>query len=213
MLRLLFLLLLLANGVYYAWTQGFLREMGMMPVRQTEPERMAAQVRPEAVRVISEAEAKRDTPSRGPECLQAGLLDDTQATTVRQTLETWPAANWTLEPGTEPARWMIYMGRYPDVETLNRKKAELRQLRVLFQTLPNPQLEPGVSLGSFDSQDKANQQLASLAQRGVRTARVMQERPEVKGQTLRLTSLDDALRARLNEVRAVLGNKPLQACR
>ncbi len=213
MLRLLFLLLLLANGVYFAWTQGFLREVGMVPVRQTEPERMAAQVRPEAVRVLSEAEVRRDAPARGPECLQTSLLDDAQANAVRQTLETWPAANWSLEPGTEPARWMIYMGRYPDVETLNRKKAELRQLRVLFQTLPNPQLEPGVSLGSFDSQDKANQQLSSLAQRGVRTARVMQERPEVKGQTLRLSALDETLRARLGEVRGALGGKTLQACR
>lgn len=218
MLRLCFLVLLLANGVYYAWSQGLLQDIGFAPARQTEPERLAQQIRPGALRVLSPAEARRaeaaGAGARQPECLQAGLFDDGQATALRQTLETgWPAASWTLEPSVEPARWMIYMGRYPDAETVNRKKAELRQLRVLFQTLPNPAMEPGLSLGSFDVQDAAERQLAALAQKGVRTARVVQERTEVRGQLLRLPNVDDALRARLDELRPALAGRTLRACR
>ncbi len=218
MLRLFFLVLLLANGVYFAWSQGVFQDIGFAPASQAEPERVTQQIRPEALRVVSAAEARRRTDSsggtRGTECLQTGVFDDPQATVLRQTLEAgWPVGSWEFEPTVEPARWMIYMGRYPDAETVNRKKAELRQRRVLFQNLPTPALEPGLSLGSFDAQDAAERQLAALAERGVRTARVVQERKEMRGQTLRLAAVDDTLRARLDELRTALAGKALRSCR
>jgi hypothetical protein len=216
-LRLLVLLLLLGNGAYFAWTRGLLEPVGLLPVRQTEPERVTQQIRPEAVRILSADDARRAETAgaaRPAECLQAGLFDDSQGAALRQTLESgWQGVSWTLEPSVEPARWMVYMGRYPDVETLNRKKAELRARQILFQTLSNPAMEPGVSLGSFGSQDAANQALATLSTRGVRTARVVQERPEVRGQVLRLSALDETQRARLDQLRPLLAGKALRACR
>ena len=102
-----------------------------------------------------------------------------------------------LEEVVEPARWIIYMGKYPNAEAVNKKKAELRQIGVSFEGLSNAAMEPGLSLGGFTSQAAAQQQLDRLAQRGVRTARVVQEREEVRGQVLRLPVVDDALRPRL----------------
>ena len=43
MLRLLVLILLLANGGYYAWSHGHLREWGLAPVQEGEPQRMGQQ--------------------------------------------------------------------------------------------------------------------------------------------------------------------------
>ncbi|MBN9411675.1 MAG: SPOR domain-containing protein [Burkholderiales bacterium] len=219
MLRIAFLLLILANGVYFAWRQGMLQELGFVPPQQSEPERIAQQVGPQSLRILAPAEAARLEASlrngqRPAECLQAGLFDDARASALRNALESgWPAGSWTLAAASEPARWMIYMGRYADNEALGRKKAELRQLRILYQTLPNPSLEPGLSLGSFGSQEAADARLAELAQRGVRTARVMQERAEVRGQQLRLPAVDDALRARLDELKPMLAGKTLVPCR
>jgi hypothetical protein len=51
MLRLLILLLLLANVAYYAWTQGALSKLGLAPAHQTEPERLQLQVHPELLLV------------------------------------------------------------------------------------------------------------------------------------------------------------------
>jgi hypothetical protein len=51
MLRLLVLVLLLANVGYYAWTQGYLVGIVSAPPHQREPERLQRQVRPEAVRI------------------------------------------------------------------------------------------------------------------------------------------------------------------
>jgi len=218
MLRLLVLLLLLANGAYYAWSQGHLLAWGQGPVQQAEPQRLGQQIRPEAVRVLKPEEARRiETAAAGapraPDCLATGPLEESQITALRPLLEAWPPASWSLEPGVEPARWIIYMGRYAGVEQVARKRAELRQLGVSFEALSNAALEPGLSLGGFASQSAANDQLASLADRGVRTARVVQERPEVRGLRLLLPAVDETLKPRLDELRPALKDKTLRPCR
>ena len=216
MLRLLVLALLLANAAYFAWAQGFLAEWGIAPAQQAEPQRVAQQIRPEAIRLVSLEEARRienAPPPRPSECLQAGPLDDAQAAVIRQELQSWPAASWSVEPGTEPGRWIVYMGKYPNVEMMARKKAELRGLGVPFEPLQNATLEPGVSLGGYTSQAEATRQLDVLNKRGVHTAKVMQERAEQKGQMLKLPAVDDTLRAKVEELKTALGGKPLRACR
>lgn len=219
MLRLVVLLLLLANGGYFAWSQGLLRSWGLAPVQQAEPQRLQQQIRPEALRLLSADEARRIETSappavRAPECLQAGLFDEKQVAALRPLLEPLlPPGSWQLEEVVEPARWIIYMGKYPNAEAVNKKKAELRQIGVSFEGLSNAAMEPGLSLGGFTSQAAAQQQLDRLAQRGVRTARVAQERPEVRGQSLKLPLVDEALRPRLEELKPLLNGKPLRSCR
>jgi len=219
MLRLLVLLLLLANGLYFAFTQGALREWGFAPTQQAEPQRMGQQVRRESIRLLGADEARgletaAAAQQRSPDCLQAGMFEEAQVAALRPALESLlPAGGWTLEPSVEPARWIVYMGRYPGTDAVNRKRAELRQLGISFENLANPALEPGLSLGGFASQAAATQYLDTLAQRGVRTARVLQERDELRGQVLRLPAVDEVVRARLDDIRALLGGKGLRACR
>jgi hypothetical protein len=114
---------------------------------------------------------------------------------------------------TEPARWIIYMGKYADMEQVARKRAELRQRGISFEALTSADLEPGLSLGSFTSQAAATAQLNTLSDRGVRTARVVQERPEQRGQRLVLPAVDDALRSRADQLKSVLAGKTLRPCR
>jgi hypothetical protein len=217
MLRLIVLLLLLANGAYFSYAHGLLAAWGVAPVQQSEPQRVAQQIRPEALRILGPDEVKRlEVAAAAPkpaECLQAGPLDDGQAAALRASLSAWPAGSWTLEPTVAPARWIVYMGRYPTADAVTKKKAELRYLGVSFQALVNPALEPGLSLGGFKTEEEANQQLGLLAQRGVRTARVVVERPELRGQLLKFPSVDDTLRPRLDDVKTALAGKPLHSCR
>ena len=217
MLRLLVLLLLLANAAFFAWSQGLLLAWGLGPTQQAEPQRVQQQVRPETVRILPigelrQVEAVAAQAPRPPECLQSGVLDAGQVTPLRNVLESWPAGSWSLEPVTEPARWIIYMGKYAGVEQVARKRSELRQIGVSFEA-PAPELEPGLSLGSYPSEAAANAQLAALADKGVRTARVLQERPGQQGQRLLLPAVDDTLRPRLDEIRFALATKPLRPCR
>lgn len=218
MLRLITLLLVLANAGYYAWTQGWLAPVGLAPAQQRETTRVAAQVRPQALRILTPDEARRAeaaaaSAARPPECLVAGLFNEAQARALRAAVESrLPPGSWTFEDDTEPARWIVYMGKYPNAEAVARKKAELRQINVGFEALVNPELEPGLSLGHHATQAAANAELATLTRRGVRTARVVQERAETRGQLLRLPSVDDALRAQLEDIRPQLQGRSLRAC-
>ncbi len=219
MLRFLVLLLLLANGVYFAWTGGLLASLGFAPTAQTEPQRLQAQIKPEAIRLLNATEAKRvevlaaAPPPKPPECLQTNLLSESQTSAVRAAAASLPASSWSLDNSTEPARWIVYMGKYPNAEALASKKTELRGLNVSFETLKNPTLEPGLSLGAFPTQPQANEAMAILAKRGVRTGKVLQELPERKGQILRLPVVDEALRAQLDGVKAAVGAGGLSVCK
>jgi hypothetical protein len=218
MLRLAVLLLLLANAAFYAWSQGWLAAAGVEPARQTEPQRLRQQIKPEALRIVPAKEAQAfDSAAaatvKPAECLEAGVFDDGQVAGVRDALQAWPAGSWSLEPTVEPPRWIIYMGKYPTMDNVSRKKAELRQMGVSFEDPSNPALQPGLSLGGFQTQAAANAQMESLVQRGIHTAKVVQERPEVRGQRLKLPAVDDSLRPRLEQLKAALNGKTLRSCR
>lgn len=222
-MRLLIVLLLLANGAYYLWSQGQLAAWGLAPQDPSEPQHLAQQVNAQALKVLSSDESRRlvaaadaaaaAAAAAATECQQAGPLDDKQAAAVRTAAtEALSAGQWSLDPVTLPGRWIVYMGRYTDNDTFLHKKAELRARRISFEPLQNPSLEPGLSLGGFPTQSEANAALAALSQRGVRTARVVQEKPDTKAFTFKLPAVDDALRSRLDAVRSSLGAKALHGC-
>lgn len=224
MLRLIVIVLLLANGAYLAWSQGYLALFGLAPVAQTEPARMQAQIKPEAIALLNAADPRRPgpvatappapplAPAKPAECLQSPPLAESQAQAVRSAVQALPAGSWALDVSSEPARWIIYMGKFQSSDVLAKKKTELRQLSVAFEPLQNASLEPGISLGGHASQNDAERELADLNKRGVRTAKVVQEKPATPRTVLRLPAVDDALRARLEPVKAALGSAALRGC-
>ena len=111
MLRLVVLLLLLANTAYFAWSQGLLAPIGLAPGVQTEPQRLGTQIKPEAIRLLTNNLATQldnggtaaapligDATALVPiatECLQAGLFNEQQTATLRASLEsTLPPGSW-----------------------------------------------------------------------------------------------------------------------
>lgn len=285
MLRLAVVLLLLANAGYYAWTQGLLREWGLAPVDESEPQRLQQQIAPNNLRLLppqrapgdvgtqaalaaapastpaaaalaaapeSAASASATSPDSAPDsapastpasapasapaapaptnaasaantsrsadqgeprvCLQAGVFDADQAQSLRQAAASLPGGSWALEPTTIPGRWMVYMGRFADEDALARKRAELRALKIAYDR-PAAALEPGLSLGRFSTEEAAQRGLALLVGQGVRTARVVQERTDAPGFTLRLPAVAQSQRARVQATLApALAGKTLRPC-
>ena len=80
------------------------------------------------------------------------------------------------------------------------------------EPLTNPELAYGLSLGGYASEARAQAELAVLVKRGVRTAQVVQERSQMSASQLRITSLDDAMRARLEELKPALAGRSLRPC-
>lgn len=228
MLRLIVLLLVLANAGYYAWSHGLLAAYGFAPTSQAEPQRLAQQIKPEAMRILTPTEARQiasappvpqsaaSTPtatSSATECLQAGLFNEEQTLVLRERLvSALPSGSWALESSVDPARWLVYMGKYNSADAVTKKKAELRGLGVSFDVLTNASLEPGLSLGNFKTQAEANTELARIAKKGVKTAKVIQERAEQRGQMLKLPTVNAALRTQLDAIKPQLAGKAFQTC-
>lgn len=237
MLRLAVIALLLANAGYYAYTQGWLRSAGLVTPEQAEPQRLQQQIRPETLKVLrAQGATNNPTPPPAPavapaadtaastpaptaaapadagECLQAGIFDEKQATALRTAAASLPQGSWTLEPTPITGRWMIYMGRFDDQETLDKKRAELRARKVDFDRAGGT-LELGLSLGRFSTEEAAQRGLTTLNAQGVRTARVVLERQAAPGFVLKLPAVTDAQRQQwLATLRPAMAGKTLGSC-
>jgi hypothetical protein len=241
MLRLCVLLLLVANGLFFAWANGFLSQWGLAVPSKNESFRLAEQIEPERIAILPTAASVTTAPVTTPSvptpaqslatdtataaavpttttCLTAGVFNDKQSSALKQSLGAQlPNMRWRFDTVNVPARWIVYMGKYPNNTARDLKKSQLDQIKVRYEVLTEGSLEPGLSLGSHATQAAANQSLQQLVKQGVRTARVLQESPEQKGQTLVVPAVDDANRVKLNSVYAALAtqlaNKPLQVCK
>ena len=218
MLRPLVLLLLLANCLYFAWGNGFLLALGFGPAQQSEPQRLAQQIKPDTVRLLRPQEFKRieeqaKADQSPKECLQAGPLNVAESTRLRQALgELLPVDAWSLEEIRVAARWIVYMGKYANAEALAKKRTEIAAMKLKTESLENPALEPGLSLGGFDTKADADAALARLSARGLNTARVVQERTESLAYRLTLPAVGASLKPKLGELRTALADKPLRPC-
>lgn len=217
-LRPLALALLLANCLYFAWAQGLLLALGFGPAQQSEPLHMAQQIAPDTLRLLSvkefgriEEQVKADQSPK--ECLQAGPFNEVQISALRKALgDSLPADAWLLEETRLEPRWIVYLGRYASAEALAKKRSEIAAMNLKPESLENPALEPGLSLGGYDSKADADAALVQLSARGLHTARVVQERLQSSAYQLKLPAIGAALKPRLGEVRAALGSRALRSC-
>jgi hypothetical protein len=191
---------------------------GMGPAQQREPQRVGQQIKPETVKILSAAEFKRvealvQADAAPKECLRAGPLDEAQAVLLRRALESsLGSTGWQLDEVMVPARWIVYFGKFANADGQAKKRAELVAMNLSPQVVTNPTLEIGLSLGGFETQAAATAELNKLNLRGIRTARVVQERAESRATHLKLPAITEAQKARLSEVRAALAGKPLTNC-
>lgn len=147
-------------------------------------------------------------------CWQAGGFTEEQAELLRAELRLLGLASsaWQLSEVRSPGRWIVYMGRYDSAEQAARKKAELRALGIEFRDVGTPGLTPGIAVGTFSSEQAARDGLQQAERRGVRTARVVQERAESVSFNLRLPAITEAQRQRIDALGPAMGGRTLQRC-
>jgi hypothetical protein len=238
MLRLLALLLLLVNLTFWAWTRGALDDVvGPLSKAEREPERLAAQVHPEWVKVLPPKAASAAIAKAGVEAAAEAAAEAASAAAVEAPLacvEAGPfaapeiaaaesvlrgaglaAGSWTAEKVERNGSYMVYMGKYADRETLLRKVDELHRIKVDADVLSNwAEMQPGLSLGRYSDRGGADAALARLVARGVRNARVVVQTPQVNGTLLRVSKADPSLRDKLATLRfAGAAERVFAACR
>ncbi len=221
MLRLFALIMLLANAGYFAWSQGHLRTLGWGPVEQREPERLAQQLAPDKLRLeggppppATPSPAPATPPTETTTCHAVAGLSAEQVSAVTTALggAGLDDKQWTLDESVLPERWIVYVGKFPSADLLNRKKTELRSLRVEFRDVNAPALQPGLALGTYSTEAAAQTALQDLGRAGVRSAKVTKEREEQRSVTVRLPALSEAERTRIEPLVLHAAGKPLAAC-
>jgi hypothetical protein len=218
MLRALVVLLLVANLLFFAWAKGWLGGIGGVRVQgDREPERLARQVTPQAVRLLTPAAMQSalaasagagaaSVPVSSAVCLEAGPFvnaADQRAAADEIRRAALPEGAIASAPAARPGVFIIYMGKYPSTESLQRKTEELKRRGVDFEELHNvPWLEPGLALGRFSDRAAAEEKLASLGDRGVHTAKVLALTPPSVGTVWRAEHADAALATKLTAMKA-----------
>jgi hypothetical protein len=225
MLRGLVLLLIVANLAFYAWSQGWLDSVvGVRAGGEREPERLARQVRPETVVILppssadgppatpaapalpsnpaSALPAASFAPSGGLACLEAGPFSAAQfaaaEAAIQSALPNLPNGSWANLKTDRPGLWMVYMGKYSDREALNKMQEELRRIKIDYDEVRSPpELDMGLSLGRFEERKNAYNALEQFAQRGIRSARVVEVRAPSSQHMLRVDKADVALAAQV----------------
>jgi hypothetical protein len=245
MLRLIVVLLALANGAFYAWHAGWLPAMGPAVPEADNSDRLAAQVHPERLLVLTasgataasappssaeaasasgaltafasstassqgsstpEVKAAENTASNGTtapplQCLEAGPFTlDEHRQALLQMGKVMPKGTWATQAVSVPGLWLVYMGPYPDADSLARKLVELRRIRNLsFEEVRSPSnLALGVSLGRFADERQANAALETMRLRGVRTARVVNARPAMELMVIKVPQASQADQGKLS---------------
>lgn len=180
MLRALLLLLLLANVVFFAWSRGAFAPMWPAPMAaQREPERVQAQVKPEAVTVLpAKAASAAISAARAASlaCVEAGPLAEAELPAAESALAPvqLPEGSWMRAVAPPPPLWLVFAGRAADPAGLRARAEELKKLNLPFEVIDAPaEFANGFVLSRHATRAEAEAALAAASAPGLKGARVV----------------------------------------
>ncbi len=169
--RLLFWLLLLSNLVLLTLMPGPLPGWSSL-----EPERLAQQLKPESIRLLTNPLTTASAPATpAPPCTEIGNFNSAmaakfEARLARLKLPTLPAKQMVQPPTSS----LVFIPPQPDEASANRRLAQLRAQGFNDVSVVKEPLSRrwGISVGLFSSGELALAQLESLKKAGITDARI-----------------------------------------
>lgn len=169
MMRTLFILLLLINLLFLAWAQGYFGA----PDEGREPQRLARQLAPDKLRVVSATLSEPRPPVVA--CRLIDGLGAEEAERLRSEAQTRaPGLAFASEPIEDPGSYWVLIPPMTDRAAAEKKLAELKRLGVSGYQLIEEEgaLKFAIVLGAFKSQQAGSEFLQGLVKRGVRSAKL-----------------------------------------
>ncbi len=209
MLRVLLVLVVLANLAFFGWVRGWLEPTWPVPDQgEREPERVAAQVRPEAIVVLAPRAASAAVSAAraaAAVCLEAGPLNDADIAAAEAALSPLqlPEGAWRREAGPQPPLWLVYAGRVVDPSVRKVREDDLRRRGLTFEVIDAPaDLAPGLVLSRHATQQEAEAATAAVAasqpaSAPLKNLKVMSLPPPPQQHWLRVARADPDQQARL----------------
>jgi hypothetical protein len=221
MLRTLVAVLVLANVLVFAWVRDWFAPGWPAPRHaEREPERLAAQVRPETLTVVppkAASAAVAAARAAAVVCLEAGpFADEPEAGLAAAEAALLQAAlaegSWVREAVVPLPTWLVFAGRYAEAAARRAKQEELKKLGIGYEALAAPaELAPGLVISRHASRDAADTALATFADKPVKGLRVV-ELPGPPQQWLRVAKADTELAERLKGLPADVLAGGFKAC-
>jgi len=214
-MRALFLLLLLANLGFYAWS----RYGGPADAPDAAP--LSRQIEPEKLKVIAPADlpppvsAVKKATALALACMEWGSFTVADAPRAEQALEPLGlGTRVTQRRGEEVAGWWVFIPPQGSRQAALRKATELKDLGIGdYYVIPDEgEHRWALSLGIFRSEEAAQARLAALRAQGVRSARVGARETVVPRIWLQVKSVDAPLQARLKEMARQVEGTELRDC-
>jgi hypothetical protein len=206
MLRIVVAALVLANLLFFVWVRGWLAP-GLPPPRQaeSEPERLAQQVRPEAVQVLpakAASAALNAVREAAAVCLEAGpfAADGLEAAEAALAAAQPASGAWAREPVVPATRRMAGIRRPLCGRRARRnRQQELTKLGLAVEALTAPpELAPGLVLSRHPSRAAAEAALNQLtSSKSLKGARVVELPAPAPRYWLRVARADAELASRL----------------
>ena len=229
-MKLLFLLLVLVNLALYAWQSG---AFGAGPDAGREPARLANQIAPESLRVLTPDEVKklreqaRETAqgagefsfaalnvASGQACVELGDFAGSELARARARLDALELGARLSSRTVEIPGWtLVYIPPFKTRAEAERVAGELKKQGVRdLAVLDNAAMRFGIALGSFRDAELARSHLANLEKRGVKGARISDKPGTQPGTRFVIRGLDAATVERLRAVQKELAPARFGAC-
>ncbi len=205
-MRALLVLLVLANLGFFALSRGWLEPfVGLSTQHEREPQRLAAQLNAQSVRVLdpNAAGSALATAIDAPLCLQAGPFTAEQIDAAQAWLQQAqiPATAWSRTRTETPGQWQVVLGPFPAPDALRRRRDALQRQGFEVEEIGTASGEPSaLAFGRFDEPAAAEAALSRLRQRGLSGASVVTLSPPSTQHWLRVAQADVALRERLAQL-------------
>lgn len=170
-MRALLLLLILANAAFFVWSAGYFG--GTMDGR--EPERLSAQLRPEAIRLLPPQAAVSRV------CRMAsglGTPDSDRVAALRSLVGQHAALALDVRTQPAPAEFWLLVPAMPSLAAAQKRLGELRAAFAEAQAIADAANGPFiVKLGVFAGRAAADERLAAVDGRGGKAPAIVVERP------------------------------------
>ncbi len=228
MARFVFLLVLLANLLFFAWAQGYFGARGQ---EGHEPQRLATQLAPEKIRLVgepaaapraagapgaasgTEAAAPSSAAAASQVCRRRAPLPLREADQLKAALaKAAPDLAVSVQPVPLLSYW-VYIPPLPNRQAADRKSAELKKLGVSDQFVVQDQGEDrlAISFGLFHTEQAAKDLVDALAKKGVHSAQIAERNRDPERATVELRGPADRLTRPAAELLAKAGT-PISDC-
>jgi hypothetical protein len=221
-MRAAFLLLVLANLAFFAWSRYV-----APPDAAADPLPLSRQIEPEKLKIVAPADLPAPVAKKSAavpqaaaqpaaaKCLEWGSFTLADAPRAEKALEPLTLGPRLAQRRTEElAGWWVFIPPQANRPAAQKKAAELKALGVddYFIVQEDGEQRWALSLGVFRSEEAAQARLAALRTQGVRTAQIGRRETVVPKVWLQVKSVDPALEARLKEIALQIEGSELKSC-